>query len=95
MGLEDVARMSLPAVRLLLRRQEARDAEAGLMALRVSTVGARGDGKAMRDLCNDLMKQAGMTSVADTPFKRLVAMAKRGKRKNKSSGRGRETKIIQ
>ena len=76
MGLEDVARMSLPAVRLLLRRQEVRDAELGLMALRIGTAGARGDEKFMSDLCNELLKQAGMPS-NETPFKRLLAKAKK------------------
>jgi hypothetical protein len=95
MRLQDVADMSLPAVELLLRRRGVRDAERDLAALCVNAVAARGNEKAMSDTLNDLKKQAGMMKVMDTPFKRLVAMAKREKRKSKSSGRGGETKIIQ
>jgi len=75
MSLPAVANMPLPAIRLLLRRQDARNAEAGFLALRIATVGARGDAKAMRDLCNDLTKMTGRKP-EDTPFKRLLKLAK-------------------
>jgi len=73
--------MAMPQVELLLRRQGALDAERGLLALRVATVGSRGSPEAMRDLCNDLIRQMGRKP-EDTPFKRLLKQAKERGRSN-------------
>ena len=73
--LPGVAEMALPQLSLLMRRKAAMDAEEGLRALRVNTVAARGDRDAVRDLCSDLSKQAGLGG-GDTPFKRLLAKAR-------------------
>jgi hypothetical protein len=80
--------MSLPAVRLLLRRLEARDAETGLMNFRVLASAFNG-GPLAKETVADLLKRAGYEKDdARSAFKQLLKKAGGARRKRKQNGQG-------